>query len=387
MSETTVIHGECAPGFEAVREAFAANFDSGREVGASFAAVLDGKSVVDLWAGHADAQRSRPWQRDTVVNVFSTTKAPTALCAHMLVDRGQLDLDAPVARYWPEFAQAGKESITTRHLLSHSAGLAGVTSKLSTEALFDWKTMTETLASQAPLWEPGSQSGYHAMTYGYLVGEVIRRISGKSVGTFLREEVTGPLEIDFRIGIADPSDPRIGDMVPPTAEENAAAGGVAKIDPESLIGKVLANPALKPEFANLPSWRRAEIPAANGHGNARSVARLMAALARGGELDGFRLLRESTLAKAIEEQSYGPDLVLPLKMRWGLGFMLTSDTLPLGPNPRIFGHGGWGGSLGFADMDAKLGWAYVMNKMSPGTTGDTRAAGLIGSLYGSLASL
>jgi CubicO group peptidase (beta-lactamase class C family) len=384
MSDHTVIHGECAPGFEAVREAFQGNFDGGREVGASFAAVRDGKPVVDLWAGHADAARSRPWERDTIVNVFSTTKAMTAVCAHILVDRGQLDVDAPVSRYWPEFAKAGKEKITTRHLLSHRAGLAGVRQPLSIDALYDWATMTDALAAETPWWEPGTASGYHAITYGYLVGEVIRRITGRSVGTFLREEVTVPLGADFHIGLANPDDPRVGDMVPPSKEENAAAGGAAIIDPESMMGKVMGNPALRPEYANLSAWRRAEIPAANGHGNARSVARVMAALARGGELDGVRLLSEATLTKAIEEQSYAKDLVLPLKMRWGLGFMMTSDTLPLGPNPRIFGHGGWGGSLGFADMDARVGWAYVMNKMSPGTTGDTRAAGLIGSLYGSL---
>lgn len=384
MSRATMIHGECAPGFEAVREAFQANFDSGREVGASFAAVRDGQPVVDLWAGHADAARSRAWEQDTIVNVFSTTKAMTALCAHILVDRGLLDVDAPVARYWPEFAQAGKEKITTRHLLSHTAGLAGIRQPLSVEAYYDWTKMTDALAAETPWWEPGTASGYHAITFGYLVGEVIRRISGRSVGNFLRHEVTGPIGADFHIGLANPEDPRIGDMVPPSKEENAAAGAGATIDPKSMIGKVMGNPVLRPEYANLPAWRRAEIPAANGHGNARSVARVMAALARGGELDGVRLLREATLAKAIEEQSYAKDLVLPLKMRWGLGFMMTSDTLPLGPNPRIFGHGGWGGSLGFADMDARVGWAYVMNKMSPGTTGDTRAAGLIGSLYGSL---
>jgi CubicO group peptidase (beta-lactamase class C family) len=385
MATDVPIYGICAPGFEAVRDAFAANFTGGREVGASFAAFRDGQPIVDLWAGYADAARTRPWKRDTLVNVFSTTKAMTALCAHILVDRGLLDVDRPVVHYWPEFGQAGKAHITTRQFLCHTAGLAGVSTPLPLEALFDWTTMTDALARETPMWEPGTANGYHAVTFGYLVGEVIRRITGKSVGTFLRDEVTGPLGIDFHIGLADPTDPRLGDMVPASAEQQRKAG--VALTPDSLLGKALGNPALRGEHANRPDWRRAEIPAANGYGNARSVARVMAALARGGELDGVRLLRESTLEQAIIEQRYARDLVLSFKMRWGLGFMLTSPTLPLGPNPRIFGHGGWGGSLGFADLDARVGWAYVMNKMSPSTTGDTRGAGVIASLYGALAEL
>lgn len=383
MRETTM-HGTCAPGFAAVREAFRANFVDGREVGASFAAVLDGRPIVDLWAGHADAAGTRPWERDTIVNVFSTTKAMTALVAHMLVDRGLLDVDAPVARHWPEFAAAGKERITTRQLLAHSAGLAAIRRPLTMEAFYDWQTVIDALAAEEPWWEPGTQSGYHALTYGHLVGEVVRRVSGRTPGAFLREEVTGPLGADFHLGMPAAEDARVGEVVPPTHAESAAAGSAAAIDPTSLLGKVMSNPPLRADVANTPAWRRAELPAVNGHGNARSIARIMGALGRGGTLDGVRLLGESTLARAIEEQSYARDLVLPFRMRWGLGFMLTSDTLPLGPNPRIFGHGGWGGSLACADLDARLGWAYVMNKMSPGTTGDMRAAAIVGALYGSL---
>jgi CubicO group peptidase (beta-lactamase class C family) len=383
MTTAPTIHGRCDPRFGAVREAFAANFAAGREVGASFAATVEGEVVVDLWGGWADAAATRPWERDTIVNVFSTTKAMTALCAHILVDRGQLDLDAPVARYWPEFAQAGKERITTRHLLTHSAGLAALRRPLPTEALYDRTRMVETLAAETPWWEPGSAHGYHALTYGYLVGEVVRRITRKTLGTFLRDEVTAPLAADFHIGLAPSEDARVAEMVPPSAAETAADPSPA-LDPQSLSGRALSNPPLRAEFANRPEWRRAEIPAANGHGNARSVARVMAALACGGRLGGVRLLGEQTIAKAIEEQRYGKDLVLGFTMRWALGFMLTSRELPLGPNPRTFGHGGWGGSLGFADLDARVGWAYIMNKMSPGTTGDTRAAGILAALYGSL---
>ena len=378
------IHGRCDPRLVAVRDAFAANFAAGREVGASFAATVEGELVVDLWGGWADAAQTRPWERDTIVNVFSTTKAMTALCAHILVDRGQLDLDAPVARWWPEFAQGGKERITTRHLLSHTAGLAALRRSLPTEALYDWTRMIEALAAEAPWWEPGSANGYHALTYGYLVGEVVRRIAGRTLGRFLRDQVTAPLGADFHIGLAPSEDARVAEMVPPSPEESGAAYPAKGIDPQSVSARTLNNPPLRPEVANRPEWRRAEIPAANGHGNARSVARVMAALACGGALDGVRLLREPTLAQAIAEQRYAKDLVLGFTMRWGLGFMLTSRQLPLGPNPRTFGHGGWGGSLGVADLDAHVSWAYVMNKMSPGTTGDTRAAGIVATLYGSL---
>jgi CubicO group peptidase (beta-lactamase class C family) len=382
MTAASLVSGTCAPRFIAVRDAFAANFEAGREVGASFAATVDGTLVVDLWGGYADAARTRPWQRDTIANVFSTTKAMTALCAHMLVDRGLLDLNAPVARYWPEFAQAGKGAMPVHYLLSHRAGLAAVRPALPAEAFYDWQRMVDTLAAEAPWWEPGSASGYHAMTFGYLVGELIRRITGKTPGTFFRDEVAAPLGADFHIGLDAAEDQRVADMVPPTDAEVASAGVVP--DPQSLLAKVMSNPPLTADAANTRPWRAAEIPAANGHGNARAVARVMAALACGGTLDGVHLLGEQTIARAIAEQSYGPDLVLGLSMRWGLGFMLASPHLPLGPNPRTFGHGGWGGSLGIADCDARVSWAYIMNKMSPGTTGDTRAVALVAALYAAL---
>jgi CubicO group peptidase (beta-lactamase class C family) len=385
MARLGEIEGRCDPRFNAVRDAFAANFEAGREVGASFAVTVDGELVVDVWGGYADAAKTRPWESDTIINVFSTTKAMAALCAHILVDRGQLDLDAPVARYWPEFAQAGKERITTRHVLSHAAGLAGIRQPLATEALYDWNRMTEALAAETPWWEPGTAHGYHALTYGYLIGEIVRRITGKTLGAFFREDVAERLGADFHIGLPESEDFRVAELVPASDEEVERAGAWAPIDPDTLPGKVVGNPPLRAEFANRPEWRRAEIPAANGHGNARSVARIMALLACGGRLDGVELLKERTIEQAIEEQSYANDLVLGFRMRWGLGFMLTSRQLPVGPNPRTFGHGGWGGSLGFADPDARVGWAYIMNKMSPITTGDTRVIGILAALYGALA--
>jgi CubicO group peptidase (beta-lactamase class C family) len=377
----TEVQGSCASRFEVVREAFAANFDAGREVGASFAATLEGEPIVDIWAGHTDGAATRAWERDTIVNVFSTTKAMTATCAHMLVDRGLLDVDAPVVRYWPEFAAGGKAAMPVRFLLSHTAGLPGLSTPMPVEALFDWERMIAALEAETPWWEPGTANGYHAMTYGFLVGELVRRVTGMSPGAFFRDEVARPLAADFHIGLAASEDQRVAEMIAPARAEL----GTAVFDRESIAGRVLANPPLRPEYANRLDWRRAEIPAANGHGNARSVARVLSVLACGGSLDGVRLLGESTLRRAIEQQAYAKDLVLARKFRWGLGFMLTSAELPLGPNPDVFGHGGWGGSLGFADLDARVSWAYVMNRMSPGTTGDTRAAGMIGALYGALA--
>jgi CubicO group peptidase (beta-lactamase class C family) len=376
------IGGTCAARFTGVREAFAANFDAGREVGASFAVTLDGEPVVDLWAGTADAAGTRPWERDTIVNVFSTTKAMTATCVHMLVDRGLLDVDAPVAHYWPEFAAAGKSALPVRYLLSHTAGLPGLRTRLPAEALFDWERMTAALAAEAPWWEPGTANGYHAMTYGYLAGELVRRVTGTTPGAFFHAEVARPLGADFHIGLPSSEDGRVAEMIAPAGGEAAPV----PFDRDSLAARVLSNPPLRPEYANRLDWRRAEIPAANGHGNARSVARVLSVLACGGALDGVTLLRETTLRRAIVQQAYAKDLVLGRKFRWGLGFMLTSPDLPFGPNEHIFGHGGWGGSLGFADLDARVSWAYVMNKMSPGTTGDSRAAHMIGALYGALAA-
>ena len=378
------VDGECAARFRDVREAFASNFAAGREIGASFAATVDGELVIDLWGGSADAARTRSWTADTIVNVFSTTKAMTALCAHMLVDRGQLDIDAPVARYWPEFTQAGKDRLAVRDVLSHRAGLAAIRAPLPTEALYDWGRMVEALAAETPWWEPGTTSGYHAVTFGYLVGEVLRRVDGRTLGAFFRDEVAGRLDVDFHIGLAASEDPRVAEMVPPSAAETAAAGPRAIPDPASLLGRVMGNPPVTPAIANSRAWRAAEIPAANGHGNARSVARVMGALACGRTRDGGRLLAPSSLARALEVQFDGRDIVLQFPMRWGLGFMLASEHLPLGPNPRTFGHGGWGGSLGIADLDARVSWAYVMNKMTPGTTGDTRVGPLVAALYGAL---
>jgi CubicO group peptidase (beta-lactamase class C family) len=378
MSNTVDIRGHCDPRFSVVEEAFAKNFESGEEVGASFAATIDGEFVVDIWGGYADAAQTRPWERDTIVNVYSTTKPMTALCAHILVDRGLLDLDAPVSQYWPEFAQAGKQNLPVRYLLSHQSGLSGWEESFPVETLYDWDQCIKLLAAQKPWWEPGTASGYHAHTFGYLVGEVVRRITNKTVGTFFREEVAVPLEADFHIGLSEEHDPRVGELIPPP--ELAPEG--FEIDPNSVFAKTF-RPPTPPELTRDRAWRAAEIPASNGHGNAHSIARIAALLACGGELEGVRLLTLPTIENSVEEQCYGPDLVLGIPFRWGLGWGLSSKEAPL-PNPRCFTWGGYGGSILFVDLDARLSWAYAMNKMVASLTGDPRSAGLGAALYSAL---
>ena len=382
------IEGTCDPKFSRVKDAFAENFEKRSEVGAAAAVVLDGKSVVDIWGGHADKAATRPWTRDTLVNVYSTTKGVTAICAHRLVDKGLLDIDAPVAKYWPEFAQAGKDKLPVRFLLSHRAGLPAVRKILDGDALFNWTTMTTALAEQEPWWEPGTAHGYHAVTFGWLVGEVIRRITGKTPGVYLRDEIAGPLGLDFHIGLDAKHDARVASLIasPPPGPGEPNIFAEAMKNPESVVAKAFMNPPLmgKPGLVNSREWRAAEIPAANGHGTARALARLYGALARGGELDGVRVMSKDEVAKCSIEQSNGPDKVLTLNTRFSQGFMMSQPGAELGPNAKSFGHPGAGGSLGYADPEAKIGFGYTMNKMQASLLIDPRATALIEAVYASM---
>lgn len=372
------VEGTCASGFEPVREAFTGNLDEGLDVGASVAVAVDGELVVDLWGGTIDDEGT-PWERDTVINVWSTTKTMTALCALVLADRGELDVDAPVARYWPGFAAEGKDRVLVRHLLSHTAGLPGWTEPMAPEDLYDWELACDRLARQAPWWEPGSAIGYHAVTQGYLVGEVVRRVTGTSLGTFFRTEIAEPLGADFHIGTPPEVDPRVARVIPPPP---LALDGV---DPDLVAVRALANPPLTAAQSWEEAWRRAEIPAAGGTGNARSVATVQSVLACGGSTGGVTLLSEAGCARVFEEQAHDVDLVLGIKIRHGIGYGLNSADLPISPNERACFWGGWGGSLVVCDLDQRLCIAYVMNRMGEGTVGDARGAGLVIAAYQALA--
>jgi CubicO group peptidase (beta-lactamase class C family) len=373
------VQGFVRDGFENVRAAFEENLNSGADVGASFCATKDGETIVDLWGGYADAARTQAWQKDTIVNVYSTTKTMTALTALLLADRGQLDFDAPVARYWPEFAANGKERIKVSHLMSHSAGLSGWKEKISKDDLYDWEKATALLAAQAPFWEPGTAPGYHALTQGYLVGEVVRRITGRSVGTVFRQEIAEPLGADFWIGLPASEDGRVAELIPPPPG-GAVGNGAGMSD---LAKNMAKNPGIDVAETKTRAWRGAEIPAAGGTGNARSVAEIHAILANGGVAKEKRFLSEAGCRKVLELQVEGTDLVMNVPARFGMGFGLAGGMLPL-PNPNSIFWGGYGGSLVIIDMDARTTFGYAMNKMIGTTTGDMRAFSLAMAMWDAL---
>jgi CubicO group peptidase (beta-lactamase class C family) len=355
------------------------------------AVTVDGELVVDLWGGHRDRARSEPFLRDTLVNVYSTTKGLTALALHRLVDEGKVDLDAPVARYWPEFAQAGKATLPVRYLLTHQAGLAALARTLPPGALFDWELMTRELAAQAPWWEPGKAHGYHALTFGWLIGEVVRRVRGQRIGDVVRDEIARPLGAEFEIGFGPELDARVsplhqGPIHPPQAGVEFDLLRAVQENPEGLLAKAFANPpVLEPGLVNTRAWRAAEIPGANGHSNAHSLARIYAPLANGGSAFGVRLLSREAIDRARAEHVNGKDEVLPLATRIGLGFFLPSESEPLGPNPRAFGHGGAGGSYSHADPEHRLSFGYAMNLMHTGAwLVDPRPRRLLAAAYACL---
>ncbi|HEY7313923.1 MAG TPA: serine hydrolase domain-containing protein [Gemmataceae bacterium] len=364
----TPLGGTCSVGFEPLRELFASKLESGEDLGASVAVNIDGEMVVDLWGGWADEARTVPWTENTIANVFSTTKTMTALAALVLVDRGELDLDANVARYWPEFAARGKAEIKVRHLLSHTSGVSGWEQPITLDDLYDWDKSTALLAAQAPWWEPGTASGYHMLTYGHLIGEVIRRITGQRLGEFFAAHLAGPLGADFHIGLPPSEFHRVTKVVSPPLPSDAPPFDPTQLDPTSVAFKTWTNPTMPgPNYSWSEGWRRADIGAANGHGNARSLARLQSAVACGGEVDGVRLLSPRMIDRIFEVQSNGIDLVIGMPVKWGLGYGLL-------PEGRVCCFGGTGGSLVIADVDRRLTFAYVMNKMAPG--GGTIAAAL-----------
>lgn len=374
------IHGTCDDRFKQLHDILAQSIDRGDDVGASVAVTVEGEMVVDIWGGWADEAKTAPWESDTIVNVWSTTKTMTALCALILADAGDLDFDAPVSRYWPEFGEAGKKDVVlVRHLLGHTAGLSGWEQPITIEDLYDWDKVTSLLAAQEPWWTPGTASGYHALTQGNLVGEVVRRITGQTLGTFFRKQVAEPLGADFHIGL-DPSEfHRVSNVIAPPPLEIPEG-----IEVPPMAMKTLFNPMLDIPAVWTDAWRKAEIPAGGGHGNARSVALIQAALANGGEVAGRRLLSAAGCEKVLLEQANGTDLVLGIPIRFGLGFGLATDLIPINSSGRGCFWGGYGGSVITVDMERRVTFAYMMNKMGTGIVGDDRAFTLIAALLGAL---
>ena len=357
------IEGTCDERFEAVRDALAESLDKD-DVGASVAVYVDGEPVVDMWGGYADAERTHPWERDTITNVWSTTKTMTALCALILADRGEIDLDAPVAAYWPEFAVAGKEKLLLRHVLGHTAGLPTWNRPVMLEQLYDWPTVTALLAEQAPSSEPGVVGAYHAVTQGYLIGEVVRRVTGRGLGRFFAEEVAGPLGADFHIGLAAEHDHRVASIIP------------ARTRSPEIEARGPGNPPVPPETANTEAWRRADVPSASGFGNARSVAAVQSVLASGGRVRGVRLLSAAGCERVLEEQFHGEDQILGTRMRYGMGYSLQGRTCSWG---------GWGGSIVMIDFDRRMTVSYVMNQMiEQGQLGDDRGLSVVMAAYNEL---
>jgi CubicO group peptidase (beta-lactamase class C family) len=384
VGPAAAVGGGCDPGFAGVREAFHGNFRERGELGGAVCVMADGRVVADLWGGWADPERTRRWLPDTLVNVFSAGKGLVAVCAARLAGQGRLDIDAAVASYWPEFGAAGKDTITVRQLMSHQAGLPAVRRRLPPGSMLDWPAMTAALAAEEPWWIPGTGHGYHVTTFGFLAGEVIRRASGSTAGTLLREEIAGPLGADVHIGLPASQHARVAGFAwpgPPPPEQEPAG-----LEPARLMEyNAYFNPAglSGAGVVNSRAWRAAEIPSANAHATASGIARLYAALAAGGRLDGTAIVDTAALAAAVTEQVHGHDLVLRRPSRFGLGFQLTQPERPLGPGQAAFGHFGAGGSLGFCDPETGIAFGYVMNQMGPRWQ-NPRTRALIDAVYASL---
>ena len=402
-----MVNGYCDDRFIEAKEILEKSISSGFELGCAITMEIEGEVVLDLWGGHKDLNKREDWKKDTIVNVFSTTKGMAAMCLLQLVEKGLVDLDEPVTKYWPEFAENGKESIPVRYLLCHKSGLCGIREPLEQGSFADWELICSELAKQEPFWKPGTAHGYHAITYGHLVGEVVRRVSGKSIGQYFNDEIAVPLNLDFWIGLPEDKFDRVTDINPDKPgllqkilmpillrlPKSLAPGSVKMLldflDPTTPAGAAFNNPKMSMQTgemeANTVKWRKAEIPAANGHGTARSIAKLYGALAVGGSRDGVHVLSQETIEMARQTESDGKDLVLgQIHTRFGLGFMLGTEDVSMGPNKNSMGHGGAGGSLGFADIDNKISLGFTMNQMHPGITAWKTATDVAASVYETL---
>ncbi|PNS14596.1 Inner centromere protein-related protein pic1 [Sphaceloma murrayae] len=374
MSKT---RGVCSPRFGEIRELLEKFIATGEELGASIVVNIDGKDEVDLWGGYVDTERQREWQQDTITNVMSSSKTVVGLVGVILAERGLIDFDAPVARYWPEFGANGKENILIRHILSHTSGVPGWDEPMTLEDICNWEKATEALARQPPWWEPGTASGYHAFTFGFLLGEVVRRVTGKSYRDFVRDELSRPLNADFQLGVQQQDIGRVSDMVPPPAT------GPASPPPGSMLEKVFTSPPFTPTWANTPEWRAADLGGANGHTNAKGIAKLLSVISLGGEVEGRRYVSQPILDRIFEEQSFGTDLVTQDSFRFGIGFHIRGDGARLDwlPAGKICYWGGMGGSMAVMDVDRRMTITYMMNKMDNVGLCSERAKAYIQAVY------
>lgn len=379
MAETQIA-GTVQPGFEGVREAFTANFSrdgDDREVGAALAVYVRGRCVVDLWGGHADAAEAKPWARDTLINVWSASKGVVAIALAMLVDQGRVSYDDKVAKHWPEFAAGGKADITVGQLVSHQGGLNGFAEPAMTEDLFDWALSTGRLAAQTPFCEPGTAASYHAITFGFLVGEVVRRVTGQDVGGFIRDALAGPLGADFHIGLQLAQDWRVGEIIGPGVAGAANAIGVA--GQSAIAARAVSNPRPEATTPNRRDWRAAQIPAANGQSSAQGLGRIYAAIANGGTLGGTTIISPAGIDRLRAVRHPGPDMLLGPR-QWAAGVSL--NVVPnFGPHAATFGHTGWGGAYGCANVERGVAIGYVMNRMGSSLIGNPRSCSLAAAVF------
>lgn len=380
------INGAFDETFKPIVDSFEKQYELGLDIGSSLAVTCEGELVVDIWAGSRDKAQTLPWEEDTIVNVFSSTKNATSLCAFVLADRGQLDFFAPVSKYWPEFSQNGKEDVLVSHIMSHSAGLPGWDEPVSVTDIHDPDKIAALFETQKLWWEPGTAVGYHALSVGNLMGEIIKRISGRSVGNFFREEIAEPLNIDFHIGLADEHHSRVAEIHQPV---ETSPDQLFEMEEGSIISRVMSNGIMTAPDALTPEWRRAEVPAAGGHGNGRSIAESMALMANGGKYNGKRIFSEDIIKYALQEQIRGNDLVLVEPVRWGIGFGLPIN------NISWFGYleegacfwAGWGGSMSIADTKKKVSLGYSPCMMEEGAIGAARSQNLVRALADQLSKL
>lgn len=378
------VQGHADAPFDNLRTLLEEQIASGEEVGASIVLNIDGKNVVDIWGGYFDEGRTKPWEKDTIVNVWSSTKTVATLAALIQVERGQLDLDAPVAKYWPEFAENGKEGVLVRHFLSHTSGVSGFKDPITPAEVQDLSISVPRLAKQAPFWKPGTASGYHAVVMGHLIGELTRRATGKPLKQFVAEEIAGPLGADFQIGALEKDWPRISPVIPPPPSPI----DFSTLDPNSPTVLSLANPPMDATIAMTPSFRHSDMGGVNGTANARSLVRMMTPITLGGTIDGKKYLSPQTIEKIFEEQANGPDLVVLVPLRFGTGYGLTgggtSQSVPWLPQGKVCFWGGWGGSVILMDLDRKVTFSYTMNKMHAGILGNVNSEKYVKAVYKAL---